>query len=139
MTNIPDIFGQYFGPVQDKLDKLPKEIAAEADIMLYERARTVKHMELPQILLGTAASNVLAIGEVSGIVLGPRQGYAWAVRRLVVDGLTSGSTPDVVNLYKHGFPSSDLAPTIPPAWQFNGNNFGYTFGKGELTLLYAVN
>lgn len=110
------------GELQDALQK-------QADADLVARLRGVKHMRLPETLTGTAASSKLSIdGNQSVPPLGPRQGYVWSIRRLVISGLTTGATPDVVNVYK-GAPGAGV-----PLWQFNGNNFGYTFGRLELTL-----
>jgi hypothetical protein len=92
-----------------------------------ERWRAIKGMDLPQTVRGTASGSALTLGETTGLVMGPRPGYVWSVRRLVVTGLTSGATPDQVNLYK-----GTAAGAIE--WNFNGNNFGYTFGKGQITF-----
>ena len=96
-----------------------------------ERARGTKWMRLPETLSGVPKSSAITLGVNTGQpALGPDQGYAWSLRRLVVSGLTaSASTPDIVNLYR-----SDRF-TGPPLWQFNGNNFGYTFGRLELVLM----
>lgn len=63
----------------------------------------------------------------SGRIVGPTQGNEWSIRRLAVSGLTTGATPDVVNLILYGHDRD-------AQWQFNGNNFAYTFGRGELPL-----
>lgn len=63
----------------------------------------------------------------SGRIIGPTQGNEWSIRRLAVSGLTTGATPDVVNLILYGHDRD-------PQWQFNGNNFAYTFGRGEMIL-----
>ena len=92
------------------------------------RMHGIKHMRLPENLSGKAASSALALSVANGQpAVGPREGYIWVARRLVVNGLTSGASPDVVNLYHD-------STTGQPLWQFNGNNFGYTFGKLEITL-----
>ena len=94
-----------------------------------ERYRSVKHMRLPQTLSGKPASSAITLGVSKGQqAVGPALGWSWVVRRLIVSGLTSGASPDVVNLYLND------AFNYPPVWQFNGNNFGYTFGKGEIVL-----
>ncbi len=92
-------------------------------------ARGWKWMRLPQALSGTPASSAITLGATKGQVVGPEQGYAWSIRRLIVSGLTSGASPDVVNLYLNDRFAG------PPLWQFNGNNFGYTFGRLELVLM----
>jgi hypothetical protein len=98
-----------------------------------ERLRGIKWLRLPPVLQGTAVGGVLSLGNTKGQTVGPRLGYAWALRRLVVDGLTAsatpGAAPDVVNLYR------DSSTGQAPLWQFNGNNFGYSFNNLEMTLL----
>jgi hypothetical protein len=90
-----------------------------------ERARGVKHMRMPG-LQGTAVSSALLMGHGAQQV-GPRDGFCWSVQRLVVNGLTTGATPDVVNFY---FNNEEGVP----AWQLNGNQFGTSFGKLQLTM-----
>ena len=94
-----------------------------------ESLRGIKWMRLP-VMQATASGGAVTLDEhTAKIGLGPEQGYAWSITRLVVDGLTAGATPDIVNLYRNGIASQ------PPLWQFNGNNFGYTFNRLELVLL----
>ena len=131
MTSMDDI-KEHFGFLRNDIEKLPERFRVQAEELQRTKSRSVKHMRLPQILQGVAASSTINLGENTGITLGPRSGYAWCLRRLVVDGLTTGATPDIVNLYR-----TSAFQTSPPLWQFNGNNFGYTFGKGELTLHYG--
>lgn len=59
---------------------------------------------------------------------GPDQGYAWAIRRLFVKGLTAGSTPDELWFYRNNA-SSD------PVWQISGADPGDKFGRLEIVLL----
>ena len=79
-------------------------------------------------VVATIASGPL-IGQSawSGHIVGPTQGNDWQIRRLAVSGLTTGGTPDIVNLILYGHDRD-------PQWQFNGNNFAYTFGRGEMIL-----
>lgn len=86
--------------------------------------RGIKYGRMP-VLTGTPANSALSMGgHTSPDVIGPDMGYAWVIRHLWVKGLTTGSTPDVVNLVVNN----------QTWWQFNGNNFAYTFGPGELVL-----
>lgn len=68
----------------------------------------------------------------------PRAGYCWSFRRLAVAGLTNGATPDIVNLFRNQREANQWA--AGPAtlsggdWQFNGNNFAYTFSFTELVF-----
>lgn len=92
------------------------------------RLRGIKHMRLPELLYGTASSNKLTLSVPNGqLPVGPKLGYLWSISRLVVNGLTTGSTPDVVNLYHD-------STTGQPMWTFDGNHNGYTFGKLQMTL-----
>jgi hypothetical protein len=91
-----------------------------------EQVRGIKPMRLP-LVSGKAAGGVLSIGQQAQA--GPRPGYAWSVTRLVVSGLTTGTTPDVVNVYVN-----DSGGNQQPLWNLNGNNFGYTFGPLQVTV-----
>ena len=105
-----------------------KDVQAATDVRERTAARAWKHMRLPE-MYGTPASSACTIGAsgASDTTVGPESGYAWSLRRIVVDGMTSGTTPDVINMYRN---STGTAPLC----QFNGNNFGYTFGRLELVL-----
>jgi len=115
-----------FVPDHDDIKRATHEALTED--REFALARGNKHMDLPQTLKGIPASSAILLGAASGQVLGPESGYAWQLRRLVVSGLTAGATPDIVNLFKNDRTSG------PPLWQFNGNNFGYTFGRLELVI-----
>jgi hypothetical protein len=105
-------------------DEIRQDVRDEWDARERQQARAFKSMRLP-LLTGKAASSALSIGQA--LQVGPDSGYAWSLRRVIVNGLTTGVTPDVVNLYVNDTSSQ-------PLWQFNGNNFGYTFGKLELVI-----
>lgn len=107
--------------------ELDESLQSQQDTWQAAALRGIKWMRLPEVLTGRAASGKLTLGETTGQQAGPAQGYIWSLRRLIVNGLTSGATPDVVNLYRG-------TPAGQPLWQFNGNNFGYTFGRLELVL-----
>lgn len=109
----------------DSRDTFMRDVAEAAEIRERTMAKAWKHLRLPE-LYGTPASSAVSIGTTTPEV-GPESGYAWSIRRLVIDGMTSGATPDVINIYRN---STGTAPL----WQFNGNNFGYTFGRLELVL-----
>lgn len=98
------------------------------DSYLRDRFRGIKWMRLP-VMSGKVSGGAITLGISSGNVCGPDSGFLWSVKRLIVSGLTSGATPDIVNLYLNDNFSQS------PLWQFNGNNFGYTFGKMELALM----
>lgn len=91
-------------------------------------------------ITGPAASGGASPGGQAGAPsLQPRAGYCWAVRRASLTGLANGTTPDVVNLFR-GMSRANAwlggAATLSGGvWQFNGNNFAYTFSFGELIFL----
>lgn len=117
------------GGVFDTLtrDELHEELTETAQTYFQQYARGVKYLRMPTAS-ATIASNAFTIDGTSGPTLGPRTGYIWTFRRLAVTGLGTGTTPDVANLYRNN-------TSAPPVWQFNGNNFVYTFGKTEMLLL----
>lgn len=109
-------------------DEIRSDVAEVIGVQQREMARAWKWMRLP-VMLGTPANSAVTIAASAGSVpVGPESGYAWSIRRIVVDGMTSGTTPDIVNMYRNAHVSA------PPLWQFNGNNFGYTFGRLEVVL-----
>jgi len=93
-------------------------------------ARGWKWMRLP-VYTATPANSAVAIDSASngGAELGPNSGYAWSLRRIVIDGMTTGTTPDVINMYRNAITGQ------APLWQFNGNNFAYTFGRLEMVII----
>lgn len=120
-------FKMDFGAEIDVLtkDELDQSLAAAARVW-YERYRGVKLRRIPLL---TAVPAGGAVNSAGGVACGPEQGYAWTLRELNVEGLTAGTTPDVVNIYRG---SSQRAGTI--LWQLNGNQFLQTFGRGEKIL-----
>lgn len=106
--------------------ELSDELANHAQEWFRQLARGVKYLRFGPVAATIANSAFTLTGSTTG--LGPREGFVWSIRRVTVWGLTTGVTPDVANLYRNQ--SSGV-----PVWQFNGNNFAYTFGKCELLLL----
>ena len=128
MNNVSDMFGQYFGPLQQSVEKIPERITEQARQIEYERLRTRKAIRFP-LLNGAAVSGVLTLGGDTGEqLIGPESGYVWSVRELNIEGLTSGGTPDVVNFYRNVSNQGRIF------WQLNGNVFCQTFGRGEKIL-----
>lgn len=119
-----------FGMEIDVLSQaeLDDSLRRSGDAQARAAVRGIRYRRLPQ-LTGQASGGALSLGATGGAVeAGPDSGFAWSIRRLVVSGLTAGATPDVVNFYNSGAGSQ-------PLWQLNGNSFGETFGRLELTLL----
>ena len=88
-----------------------------------ERLRGIKYMDLP--LVKAAGANPFLISADSGIdLVTPQSGYVWFLRYLTIEGMTSGATPDVINILRRG----------RVFWQLNGNQFAQTWGRGEKWL-----
>lgn len=107
--------------------ELHTELAAVSQEIFRQFGRGVKYLRFGPTP-ATIVSSAFTIDGSAQNGLGPRTGFCWAVRRITVWGLTSGITPDVANLYRNQTAGI-------PVWQFNGNNFAYTFGKLEMLLL----
>lgn len=118
-------------------------------------AHGVKYMRLNPPVTGQAVANKLTMGgdfitgpaASGGPSIGgqpgaptpqPRPGYCWAVRRAAVQGLTNGTTPDIVNLFRRQSDANSwlAGPSSLSGgdWQFTGNNFAYTFSFGQLVF-----
>jgi hypothetical protein len=117
-----------FGAEVDFLDKGELDDSLSRYFSRQESAKLqgIKYFRLP-MLIGSVSGNAFSIGGTGPQQCGPGQGYAWSIRRLLINGLTAGTTPDVANFYRH--------PNPQPLWQLNGNNFGQTFGRLELLFL----
>jgi len=105
-------------------------IVAEEGAVERARLRGIKRAQLPRSFGATPTGGTFTLGTTlpgpSGFY-GPDNGYICYISRLIVNGLTAGATPDVINLF-----FDDSFSQIQ--WQFNGNNFGYTFSRSELLL-----
>ena len=149
--------GEWFDTLtKGELDDSLAEYRKAAEVAQREQARGIKYLRLnPPItgqavaskltmggdfITGTAASGGSSVGGQPGAPTPqPRAGYAWAVRRAAVQGLTNGTTPDIVNLFRRQ--SDANAWLAGPSsvsggdWQFTGNNYAYTFAWGQLVFL----
>lgn len=96
----------------------------QAAISEREQLRAIKPI---RFLIQATGANPFALGGASGeMAVGPESGFVWSVRHLVIEGMTTGTTPDVVNIKRSG---SDRI-----IWQLNGNVFCQTWGRGEILL-----
>ena len=117
---------------KDELDGVLKKYHEQAELAERAKLSGIKWMRLPR-LYATPASGTVLLGEAwpgnsyTDQLVGPNQGYVWAIRRLACNGLGTGASPDLLNIYRNGH-------TSDPIWQLNGNSFAYTFGKGEFLL-----
>jgi hypothetical protein len=124
MPDIGALLEQHLGPIAASNTRVADALEAEAQTR--SLLRGIKPIRLPQ-LIGTGANPFLLGGDVTpagGNNATPDPGYVWSVRHLVIEGLTAGATPDVVNILRGG----------RIVWQLNGNQFAQTWGKGELLL-----
>jgi hypothetical protein len=119
------------GQTADVLSPAEHRGQLRGELQDWDRARATgrKWMHLPP-LQGAASSGTLLIGHAAP-VCGPMSGYIWTVTRLVVTGLTTGTSPDVVNF----FLNDSRGGAAPVWWQLNGNSFGETFGRGQLLVM----
>jgi hypothetical protein len=121
-----------FDGLGTKLDRMNDRLIA-ADIER-EKVLGVKWMRLP-LLQGTVTATGISLGENTGAgqgyqqKVGPDEGYGWRITRLCIAGLTYGTTPDVVNIFRTS--ANQQGGFL---WQLNGNSPGSTFGKGQITL-----
>jgi hypothetical protein len=101
-------------------DRQIRQLAADTEARRIQGRKMMKFE-----LIGTVASSAITLGLLQPV--GPTSGYLWSVGRLIAWGLTAGTTPDQLNVFFNNV-------TGTPEWQLNGNNWAYTFGKGELTM-----
>jgi hypothetical protein len=93
----------------------------------------VKYFRLPTIY-ATPSAGTVVLGQswagqsYTGQIIKPNEGFVWSIRRLACNGLGTGNSPDILNIYRNG-------TGIAPVWQLNGNNWGYSFGPTEMMLL----
>lgn len=104
-------------------ETLDDSLGSRLDNLVRDLFRADKFMRVP-LVTGTPAGSALSIDST----VGPRQGYAWDISMLGMAGLSTGTTPDIVNMLFNGGPQL-------PFWQFNGNNFAYTFSRGQMVML----
>ena len=116
------------GGMDTRLQRMEEQQQIE-QVRLQERLRGKKRMKFK--LLATAANPFTMGGDAAvgsgGILVGPDAGFRWGVRALLVEGLATGATPDVVKL-RVGNAQGRLL------WQLNGNSYGTTFGGDEMPL-----
>jgi hypothetical protein len=112
-------------------DELIEVLEKNRDEQVKAAVSGIKYFRLPT-LYATPASGTVILGTVAGMFLGPHAGYVWSIRRLTAGGLGTGTSPDILNIYRNG-------TNGVPVWQLNGNNFGYTFGPTEMLLLPGEN
>jgi hypothetical protein len=148
--------GEFFETLtKNELDESLSTAVKSAVAAQREAARGVKLMRLTPPVTGQAVASKLTMGGdfVTGPAASggsstggqpgapspqPRAGYCWAVRRAAVQGLTNGTTPDIVNLFRRQSDAngwlSGPSSVSGGDWQFTGNNFAYTFSYGQLVF-----
>ena len=127
MADIQAHLSARLGEVKDAVKENTQTLIEQYREM--QRYRGEKFIRLP-LVQGKAAGGVLALGgdaQGDGTMAMPNQGWLWSVRHLVIEGLTAGASPDVVNIFR----GSALGRLV---WQLNGNQFAQTWGRGEIVL-----
>jgi hypothetical protein len=137
--------GEWFESLsKSELDESLNAYRKQAEANQLAAARGRKYARLNPPVMGIASGGVLQIGGdftnagPAGTLIAapqPRAGYAWAMRRMSVSGLTVGTTPDIVNLHRKTPNVNAIPATSSGVWQFNGNNYAYTFSFGEMVFL----
>jgi hypothetical protein len=125
MPNLDDLAG--------RLESIHRHVERMADVVAAheaqrERVRGDKPIRLP-LVRGVASGSALTMGGDTNTAagqapVGPDLGLVWAIRHLVIEGMTAGATPDVINILRNG----------RIIWQLNGNQFAQTWGRGEILL-----
>src|SRR5271166_3983631 len=64
-----------------------------------ELLRGIKFIRLP-LVRQAGANPFTAGGDIGGVDASPNVGFTWMLRHLVIEGLTAGATPDVVNILR---------------------------------------
>jgi hypothetical protein len=148
--------GEFFETLtKNELDDSLSTAVKSAMAVQREMARGDKLMRLNPPVTGQAVASKLTMGGdfVTGPAASggsstggqpgapspqPRAGYCWAARRIAVQGLTNGTTPDIVNLFRHQSDAngwlSGPSSVSGGDWQFTGNNFAYTYSYGQLVF-----
>ena len=121
MPDIGQIIDQHLAPFGRSADLLTAQLVARAEHR--EELRGKKTIRLP-LVTGVASGSALSIGGDRQPLQTPDQGFVWSVRHLVIEGMATGATPDIVNITRGG----------RIIWQLNGNQFAQTWGLGEVVL-----
>jgi len=87
------------------------------------RYRGEKFQRLP-VTQATGTNPFTMGGDVALALQAPEPGWIWSLRELTIEGLTSGATPDVINI-RRGSAAGQII------WQLNGNQFCQSWGKGH--------
>ena len=111
--------------LQKSTDDVGRAVRDQSAWMM-ERYRGETFLRLAQIQ--ATGSNPFTMGGDTGqLLVTPEQGFVWSIRHLVIEGMATGATPDVINI-KRGTATGQII------WQLNGNQFAQTWGRGEIIL-----
>ena len=126
MADIQAHLGIRFDALQKSVDQMAKA-HADAQASQMEWALAVKAIRLP--LVEATGANPFSMGgdTGTGLLQAPEQGYIWSLRHLVIEGMATGATPDVINI-RRGSATGQII------WQLNGNQFAQTWGRGEIII-----
>jgi len=76
------------------------------------------------VLLKTGSNPFTMGGDAVPNPQGPLQGYTWSVRRIAVEGLTAGATPDVLQVFSRNRLVAQVTGALPVAF----------IGRGEAVI-----
>lgn len=116
-----------------ELVRLAKERDAREKQAAIEQAREQQRLRgiktgfrLP--VLRATGANPFSMGGTTGQVFqGAREGFALAIRSIVITGMTRTATPDIIQILRDSANGTVI-------WELNGNSYGQTFGVGEKWL-----
>ena len=111
--------------LQKSTDEVAKGVKDQTAWMM-ERYRGETFIRMPTVQ-ATGTSTFTMGGDASSPIVAPDQGFVWSIRHLVIEGLATGATPDIINI-RRGSITGQLV------WQLNGNQFAQTWGRGEIIL-----
>jgi hypothetical protein len=116
--------GATLNSIDGRLERMDKRQADIERARVQEQISGVKAgLRLP-VIRQAGANPFTAGGDSLPFLQKPDEGRAWYLRHLSIQGLTSGSTPDVVNILRAGF----------VIWQLTGNQTCQTWGKSDILV-----
>lgn len=107
----------------EELPGILRDAMIQAEERERAHARAITWLRLP-VLAATPAASAVTLRAQPPATYGPRDGFVWQVRRLIVSGI---STTDQIGCY---FDENSR----PPEWVFGATTFQATFSKFQLTV-----
>ena len=122
MVDIERMIGERLDALNGQAKALADYAAADAEERV--RLRGLKPLRLP--LVQATGANPFAMGGDTLTASGqgpvsPDLGFVWSLKDLTITGLTSGATPDRIQILWAG----------RVQWELNGNQYAQTWGSGQ--------